>query len=319
MVTISTIKPSQDAKMNIAYLVLAHTDPGQLERLLHAIDYRCKIYIHLDKKTNDDPFTAIHWPGNATFIKDRVNIYWGGFSMVRATINLMRAALSDVGPFSHLVFLSGLDYPIRPVKKFYEMLISNPGKQFIRFINIKDSPEYYSKVASHFYFRDRWFPGDWLPRKVLTKVSEHQSLILKKPLKNVKHAFGFANWAITSKCAAYILEFIEKHPAFVKYYSTHDCPDEFFFHTIIANSPFFKETEGFFPYQGRGTWKYSFLHTFRSTKYDKVYELGDFDEIKNSGKYFARKLTTERSLPLIDKINIELLNMGTPNQIVVPH
>lgn len=294
--------------MKIAYLILTHTDPSQLERLVNAINYNCNIFIHLDKKTDLIEYTKdIALPENAIFISDRVNVNWGGFSMVHATLNLIKSALETEEEFSHLVFLSGLDYPIQPIKRIHNSFVKNPHKQFIRFINIEDSPEYYLKVASHFYFRDSWFPYDTILRKIITKLSTSQTIIKKKPLKNIKRAFGFANWAITSQCAAYILKFVEENQQFVKYYKTHDCPDEFFFHTIIANSLFFSETEGFYEYKGRGTPKYSYFHIFRSGKHDKVYELSDFNELKNSNKFFARKITSKDSLELIKRIDEELL------------
>lgn len=296
--------------MKIAYLILAHTDPKQLGRLVHAINYQCRIFIHLDKKTNDEGFSKINLPENAEFISDRVKVNWGSFNMVKATLNLIKAALDSDEQFTHLVLLSGQDYPIKPAEDFYEFLIENPNKQFIKFINIEDSPEYYLKVASHYYFRDQWFPFDWLLRKVITKISEKQSLILKKPLKNVNHAFGSQWWGITSQCASYILNFIQDNPYFMKYYKTYDCPDEFFFHTIIANSPFYNETDGFQKYTGRGTYKMANFHVIHHSL-TKYYSKSDFNELKDSNKYFVRKISSNNSIKLIEKINNELIFLNS--------
>jgi hypothetical protein len=88
-----------------AYLILAHTDPKQLERLTNAINYQARIFIHLDKKANHDEFKDIKLPHTAQIIQDRFKIYWGGISMIKATLSLIKAALNSEDQYSHLVLL----------------------------------------------------------------------------------------------------------------------------------------------------------------------------------------------------------------------
>ncbi len=67
--------------MNIAYLIIAHTDPIQVSRLIHSlhIEKRTHFFVHIDGKTDENLF--IKEIGNddyITYVKNRVKVYWGG-------------------------------------------------------------------------------------------------------------------------------------------------------------------------------------------------------------------------------------------------
>jgi len=126
--------------VKMAYLVLAHHDPIHLERLVKSIDYNAHIFIHLDQKTNIDSYIHIADMKSVDFIPERIKVYWGGVSMVKAILNLIKTALASKENFSHLVLLSGSDYPIKPVSTFYDFLKSNPDRQFIKLTNLNESP-----------------------------------------------------------------------------------------------------------------------------------------------------------------------------------
>ncbi len=97
--------------VKIAYLVLAHHDPIHLERLVNAINYKARVFIHLDRKTNNVKYSHIADMNSVDFIVEREKVYWGGPSQVKAILNLMKAALKKVTleKFTHLVLLSGSD------------------------------------------------------------------------------------------------------------------------------------------------------------------------------------------------------------------
>src|SRR6187455_2580816 len=98
----------------IAYLVLAHTDSIQLERLINALNYNCDFFIHIDAYADIQQFKKISLPQNAVFISNRVPVNWAGYSQVQASMNLINAAITKGEDYSHLVLLSGMDYPIKP-------------------------------------------------------------------------------------------------------------------------------------------------------------------------------------------------------------
>lgn len=293
--------------MKIAFLILAHTDPNQLERLMRAINLNCRIFIHLDKKVDIHNFSGIELPSNAEFIKERTKVDWAGFNMIKATLSLMQSALDSGEKFTHLALMSGLDYPIKPISALQDLLFQNTNRQFIRFIDIEDSPEYYLPRAQKYYYFDRFLPRyDTQLRKL---ISATMNLFLRKSLlKGIKHAYGSQMWAITPPCAAYILDFVKDNNEFIHWHKSSMAPDETFFHTIIANSPFLNQTDGFEKFTGRGCYKLTNLHLTHHTA-AKTYNELDFDDIQKSGKYFVRKVTTKDSTELMDRMDVELLEL----------
>lgn len=123
----------------ICYLILAYNDPENLYRLINRLNDRADFYIHIDKKSEIKEFTTLFedYP-NVTFIKDRVKVYWGGFSIVQAELNLVETALSKNNSYMRYVLLSGSDYPIKDTKEIHRFFEQNKDTEFIRGINLDE-------------------------------------------------------------------------------------------------------------------------------------------------------------------------------------
>ena len=97
-----------------AYLILAHNHPEQLRILLSLLDDgRNDVFVHLDANA---PFGPEALEGSCRrsalhFIEPRFEIHWGGVSIMRAELALLRAAVSGGYAYYHL--LSGQDLPIK--------------------------------------------------------------------------------------------------------------------------------------------------------------------------------------------------------------
>jgi hypothetical protein len=100
--------------MRIAYLILAHDKPRQLERLvatLIARDPAAEIIIHLDRgKPIWCERAALSLPPQARLIQDPVAVRWGHWSQTVATHLLIREMLTGGCEAAHLI--SGADWPI---------------------------------------------------------------------------------------------------------------------------------------------------------------------------------------------------------------
>lgn len=99
----------------IGYLVLAHADPGHFEKLINALNYNAKFFVHVDAKSNIKEFQSLSLPGNLTFLQNRVCVSWGGISIINATLRLIEYALNNGEDLAHLVLISGSDYPIKKI------------------------------------------------------------------------------------------------------------------------------------------------------------------------------------------------------------
>lgn len=219
--------------MRIAYLIVTHDNFSHLELLINELtDENVDFYVHVDKKTELPPTFPKY--KNVTLIDKRVKVYWGGFSLVRATLNLLEAAIN--GNYDYYIFLSGVHYPIRSKQTIYGHL--SQGGQFLDMIKgfSKHKPE---KRMSQYYFE-----GFNRKNKKSLKTLFYLGVefVLSKTIRR-KHplaqVYNGATWfAITHSCNEYILNFIKENPRFLRFYWYAFCPDESIFHTIIGNSEF---------------------------------------------------------------------------------
>ena len=112
--------------MRIAYIILCHTDPEHIRRLTKKITGGTddEAFIHVDGKCDAAPFEqTLKDVPQAHFLCQRIPVYWGGYSAVEATVQLLRAALLWEGqPFDRFVLLQGLDYPFRTNREIHAFL-----------------------------------------------------------------------------------------------------------------------------------------------------------------------------------------------------
>ncbi len=294
---------------DIAYLILAHTDPQHLARLTHSLSYKSSIYIHLDKKSNINEFRNQNFPKNVTFLENRVSVSWAAHSQVEATLLMMTAALDSGIEFSHMVLLSGLDYPIKPIERLHKYLNSNPNREFIRFFEATSSCHY------RVFFEHYWFleTNSWLPTKLDRSLRHGIGRILRLIVKKTqpdgnKVYWGSAYWALTTDCVKYILDYTEQNLDFVKWAKSSFAPDEHYFHTIIGNSKFFHNSDGCFADQGNKTYLMANLHVIHESM-RKIYTHVDFEELIWSDKFFVRKVMSIPSSHLLMRLDSEVLKI----------
>jgi hypothetical protein len=298
----------------IGYLVLAHTDPVHCKRLVSRLlnDEDAQVYVHVDLKSTCD-FSAVAALSTTRvhLIKSRVSISWSGFSMVEATIGMMKEALASVREFDYLVLLSGLDYPLTEPQALRTYLHSQPYLQHINRFDVSNSPEHYLKLLSRFQFRDSWFGSSKLD-KLARKLATLAARPFKRKLPAGMTCFGSQWWALTDPCARYVCEFWDGDKEYRKFFKYAYAPDEYYFQTIIQNSRFREEASPLLEYKGRGTWRTANLHLIHPSL-SKTYTEADFAEVMESDKYFVRKFTTAKSTALLDRMDLAIDAAGRAN------
>lgn len=110
----------------VAYLILAHQDPVNLSRLIDRLRHNSDFYVHIDAKADLAEFTKNQDQSDVTFVQNRADIAWAGIAMINATLHLMQQALNADESYSHLVLLSGADYPIKSATVIHESISSQP-------------------------------------------------------------------------------------------------------------------------------------------------------------------------------------------------
>ena len=236
--------------MKIAYLILAHTHPLHLTRLISALQTEhTHIFVHIDKKSQDmicPPIT-----NTITSIKDTVTVNWGGFSVVQATLNLLQEATAS-GEYDYFILLSGADYPLRSNASISRFLQRYKGKEFINLYKMPEANKTLDRIE-YFYIEKKFkFANPFLTKRANTFMRVLNKK-LRTPLLKRRYPQQYAHftlyagsqwWALSKQCVDYVLQFITRNPEYKKFYQHTRVPDEMFFHTIIGNSPFKKNVVG---------------------------------------------------------------------------
>lgn len=292
----------------IAYLILAHSDATHLGALVKSISTCADVYIHLDAKANLSEFAST-CPASAIFIEERVDVAWAGMSMIDALLNLIRAALPFSERYTHFVFITGSDYPIKPEKQISDIFTSAPEREFIKYIDMRDSPEHYLKLITRKQFLEPFIKTHNRPLIFTDKLIRKTLRALGIPNKwnnDMIPYFGHTWCALTPSCCEYILNFHTNNPWFYEVNKHTFSPDEHYFHTIVGNSPFNENADGLQTYEGRGLWRLVNFHLI-CPSLQKWFSLNDWEEISKSDKLFVRKVNSNTGKELVKKINTEIV------------
>ncbi|MGL4996640.1 MAG: beta-1,6-N-acetylglucosaminyltransferase, partial [Deefgea sp.] len=197
----------------IAYFILAHAQADQLARLVAQLNTPdTHFYIHIDANTPPDVFAAIEsaiqaTQAQSTFI-DRQPCRWGGFSLVEASLRLIKIALRD--GFDWGVLLSGQDYPIHSNEYISHYLANSSHAGFI---DIKPPSEFdvaYRYRAWHFETLNGKKSGKALQK--IQRLANACGLQRELPHPISQIYAGSQWWMLNQQACQAICDFTEKNP-----------------------------------------------------------------------------------------------------------
>lgn len=290
----------------IAYIISAFTDPEQLERLVARLSEISDFYIHIDKKVDITPFRQLL--GDKVHFVHRHWISWGGWSQVKYQQEMLRAVLDSGIDYSHVVCLSGLDYPLWSTENINTFFNSNPEKEFIAGYNLTKNRFQLSYFTNYHLFRDLKCKNTWIKNKLIVASRNILKFFIHKPPQveiNGKQCDiykGSDYWAITLKCAEYVYSTIQQKKL-RKYFKTSYIPSEMCVQTIIFNSPFAQQAIFWNDNKYPGLDSLTPLHFIDYTKDIKILDTSDYQRLKESKRMFCRKITSGKSDELVRMID----------------
>lgn len=277
-----------------AFLILAHNNPNQLARFLRTLETSSHyFFVHIDKKSRDD-FSELNNISNCKLIKKRVSCNWGGFSLVKATLNLLKEAYFS-GHFSYFHLLSGADYFCSTNQQF-DAFFNTTSKSFL---SISDGTPFEWRLKIYTFNdiinrRGKWknilWHTDDIQRKLLTHIK------IRKEIQ--EHFYYGSQWfSLSHEIIHYVLKFCKRNPQFVRRFYLTFVPDESFFHMIIMNGPFASKIT---PNNLR------FIDWQRKAPKEplpRTLSIDDYADIVKSGSFFCRKISLPKSAELLDKLD----------------
>jgi hypothetical protein len=254
----------------LLYGILMHGNVDETLRLIQSLDqndeYKNKtlFVVHVDAKEESDEayLHLLHFAKSRENVhvvpnKHRVRVNWGGFSMVNATLQILKYSFGLINNedeendkdtqlplfFHKFVHISASHYPIKSNSEIRQRISEYPIEA--NFMQIIMKPNIPSLSEWHYFVECD---------DVVHRIHRLPSLTYKN---NGVQLYTGSQWFIISKdFAEYIAREIDAVSEFIEYFTHVVVADEHFFSTILRNSPYCtKHVNRNFNYFQFGRWE----------------------------------------------------------------
>ncbi|WP_068109613.1 DUF5928 domain-containing protein [Tropicimonas marinistellae] len=226
--------------VQIGYILLCHRDPAaivaQARRLTAAGD--C-VAIHFDARAPRADYDALRKElgdnPNVAFAARRLRCGWGEWSLVAATLEAVRAALSAFPEASHFYMLSGDCMPVKSAEYAHEFLAA-------------EDADY---IESEDFFESGWIKTGFCEERLIYRhyfnererkrlfyasyeVQKRLGLTRRIP-EDLQMMIGSQWWCLRRATLEAVLDFCAQRPDVMRFFSTTWIPDESFFQTLVRH------------------------------------------------------------------------------------
>lgn len=276
----------------LAILIACHKNPFQVNKLVKCLEHdEIDVFLHIDKKSKMR--SEIQDAKNLYILPEEcsVDVEWAKISQVDAIINLMSFS-SKTNQYRYYIYISGEDYPCKSLEEILNLVdLQEDRFLFWNSYNIDGKINHYDKRNSLYF--PKWIIGRNIVQKTLKRIyieltgGYNKLFIKRRNVLNCKFYFGSSWWGMTSRTLDWMLEYLDGHPEFYKYYSNCMNPDESFFQTLFMLSPYGTLDTDYLTYL-------KFLPKKEGSKYTKnspeYLDENDIEKAKRSKYYFMRKI-----------------------------
>lgn len=275
--------------MKIAHLILTHENHLQLKRLIQRLAHpNANFYIHIDLKTNINPFLYLQ-SDKVHFIAKRINVQWGAYSLVQATVNGLEEILKSEISHDYINLLSGQDYPLKSTNEIHDFFEKTPNKAFMHTLSIENEWQEAIPRLTKYHLSNYTFSGKYTLEKWLN------FLLPQRKMPNNLIAVGRSQWfTITSQHAKYIVTYLQENQNVKRFFELTWGSDEFVFQTILFNSIYQKDMVND---------NLRYIDWSEKKASPKTLTMNDLQNLVESGKLFARKFNEHVDNHIMDKLD----------------
>lgn len=286
-----------------AYLIMAHTQPELLKRLMNLLDdERNDLYIHIDSRAVDYPLEELagEVKNAGCVFTERSEVVWGTYSQINCEMILLKEAVKKEHAYYHL--LSGMDLPIKTSEEIFDFFERYDGLEFID----EDSAVISEAALDRIRYKHHFFGKAGSIRDLLGAVETRCQKLLKidrtEKYKNILFQKG-RNWfSITHGLAKYT---VEKESWIREIFADSVCGDELFLQTVARNSRYAEKicnpnTMPKIPDSRYIDWKRGCNNNpyiFRET---------DYEELRSAEALFARKFDLTVDEKIVERLYMDL-------------
>lgn len=305
--------------MNIAFLIMGNSNYDFLPKLIQSLsDGENDFYIHINANSNIENFRKTLIQNQHLFWSNkRFKTHWGGYSILEASIDLLRESYKSKVKYDYFFFLTESDYPIKSNSTIKSIIAEkNP---LIAVYNISKGMDKGQRLKIQMYhYCDLTIAnivlGKWLRRIIKGfMIIGYYTGIAKKPNYYIdndgkKHDvyFGSDFGLLSRRDAECVLNEFDNDSSLKKYLKHAFVPGELFIPTvlmknettakdcIICEKPDLKAMTK--------THFYKVIQNHRQ-KSIKILTEDDYDVIKECKYFFARKMKMGVSDILLSQID----------------
>ncbi|HEV2647169.1 MAG TPA: beta-1,6-N-acetylglucosaminyltransferase [Acidobacteriaceae bacterium] len=310
---VNSINASETTAPRVAFLILAHNEPQLLSRLLRKLvaDW-CHCFVHIDRKVDIKQFQDLSSVPHVTFLpmEQRLAVYWCGYSVTAAMLNLMRYAKTSAFQPTRFVLLSGVDYPIKPLNLIRTVVSQN--KEYIqidRQIQPRGDSSFDRCLNRRFLGNNRFLNPRTAPQWIDRITRGIERRMARSHPEGLKIYYGAQWWTLTDHGIEAVLSFVKSNPVVVRWFTGTKVPDEHMIHSIIKASSrssqvAFDATRTDEPPFGINRHALHYIDwTTANPHLPKTLELEDLNPLLESDALFARKMSSSRSVKLLDALD----------------
>jgi hypothetical protein len=274
------------------FLIHAHKDLLQLNALLARLsDPDFVLYVHLDRKWQLDPAQV---DPRARQVQPRLDVRWGHFSQVAATLASVRQVLAREPEFDKLFFLSGQDYPVLSNAALKTAIAAFKDRELIDCVPI--GPDGWPAGYRYQYY---YSEGGALAQRLACALA-NRALRLARRTRRLPAGLqpwgGSTWWTLSRPCLVHLLDRVDEQPGLARFFRTVLCPDELFFQTLVMASSYAERV---------------IARNYRYVQWPpglasnpQVLVEADLERILASGAHFCRKLDSGKSACLRARLDV---------------
>lgn len=307
------------------YIILAHKNPEQIFRMIQSLDdSSSKFFVHIDLKSDLSSFGILENCSNISIIPQRENCIWGDFSIVKATIHLLKNVV-EFGNKGFTILLSGQDYPIKSPQILNDFLRINKDSNFIDIQRIEDkwSKKMVRDKIEHYHFihsQERGHSNSYAPFFTSSLKQKFRTLfhlltgrlpfetfqkLLELPQRIPVFAQQYGGsqwWAFNEKTTENLNSYIENnYQKLEDYYRFTSAPDEIFFHSVLMNILSAEERDHLKPSLTYTNWER------KNCILPVTFDTNDLQELSAVDHFFARKFDIDYDQEIFNLIDNKLL------------
>lgn len=288
--------------MSVTYVVLAHHLPDQFARLTRRLlPGGHRVVVHVDARSDAAPFEAALRrelaAGCVELLRDRVACRWADYSLVEAAVRGTERALVAAPDASHVVLLSGQDYPIKDSATITRFFADHTQESFM-FASTGDGPGGVDRSGN-----ERWYWDGGLTRlgrrhyRVAGRVVGLPNRFTpgvpyRRVPRGLRPVQGSQWWALRTPAAAHLVEVVRTRADVVRFFRRVLAPDENVAQMVLDAS------------EHRASVVQDDLHFITWQRFHpKTLTTDDLPQLLASPKLFARKVDPATSPELLDRLD----------------